>query len=180
MTPRIGLWTAFAALALGSLASAQQPDQTKFLTDAMRSDVAEMKLGDLAQQRGHGKEVREYGQTLNRDHSKSLLKATQLAKSIGVAVPTEPSAQAQKEYESLAKLSGDEFDSTFLSQMARGHQEAIAKFSAQAQAGGGSEVAEFANDTLPTLRAHLEHAQSIQAELTSDARSGANGGSEPR
>jgi putative membrane protein len=168
------------ALALGSFtASAQQPDPAKFLTDAMRTDVAEIKLGDLAQQRGHGKEVRDFGQTLNRDHTKSLQKASELAKSQGVAVPTEATAQAQKQYEALSKLSGEEFDSTFASQMARGHQEAIAKFSAQAQAGGGSDVAKFAKDTLPTLREHLEHAQSIQADLTSDARSSGKSGSAP-
>jgi len=70
---------------------------------------------------------------------------------------------------SLQRLSGDEFDTTFLSQMVRDHQETIAKFSTQAQTGSDPEVMAFAKETLPTLQAHLQHAQSIQSDLASAA-----------
>jgi putative membrane protein len=153
--------------------SAQAPDEQKFLTDVIRSNIAEVKLGELAQQRGQAKEVREYGEMLSRDHTKSLQKSTELAKKLGVAAPTEPTAQQHKQYEALSKLSGTEFDTTFLSQMVRGHQENIAKFSTQTQSGSKSEVSTFAEESLPTLRMHLEHAQSIQTDLTSSAHHGA-------
>jgi putative membrane protein len=159
---------AFTALS----ASAQAPDEQKFLTDAIRGNIAEVKMGELAQQRGQAKEVREYGEMLSKDHTKSLQKSTELAKKLGVAAPTEPTAQQHQQYEALSKLSGTEFDTTFLSQMVRGHQEEIAKFSSQAQSGSKSEVSTFAQETLPTLRMHLEHAQSIQSELTSSAHHG--------
>jgi putative membrane protein len=160
---------AFSALSV----SAQAPDEQKFLTDAIRGNIAEVKVGELAQQRGQAKEVREFGEMLSKDHSKSLQQSKDLAKKMGVAAPTEPTAQQQQTYEALSKLSGTEFDTTFLSQMVREHQEEIAKFSTQAQSGSKSEVAEFAEQTLPTLRMHLEHAQSAQKELTSSTRHGA-------
>ena len=53
--------------------------------------------------------------------------------------------------------------------MVRDHQENIAKFSAQAQNGSDPEVMAFAKETLPTLQAHLEHAQSVQSELAAAA-----------
>jgi putative membrane protein len=171
-----------AAFALGATinalpTSAQQADQTNFLADAIRSNIAEAKLGQLAAERAQSQQVREYGDQLRKDHTKSLEKASGLANEIGVPASSELTDQQKKQFESLQKLSGDEFDTTFLSQMDRDHQSDIAKFSAQAQRGSDPEVMAFAKDTLPTLQAHLEHAQSIQSELKSPTQSGARRGS---
>ena len=149
--------------------SAQQADQTNFLADAIRGSVAEVKLGQLAAERAQSLQVRQYGEMLRKDHTQSLQKASGLANEIGVPASSELSARQQKQFESLQKLSGEEFDTTFLSQMVRDHQENIAKFSAQAQNGSDPEVMAFAKETLPTLQAHLEHAQSVQSELAAAA-----------
>ena len=166
-----GLFAVFAFGTFGALsASAQQADQTNFLADAIRGNVAEAKLGQLAAERAQSQQVREYGEMLRKDHTKSLQRASSLANEIGVPASSELTAQQQKQFESLQKLSGDEFDTTFLSQMVRDHQTEIAKFSAQAQSGSDPEVMAFAKETLPTLQAHLQHAQSIQSALTSASR----------
>jgi putative membrane protein len=149
--------------------SAQQADQTNFLADAIRGNVAEVKLGQLAAERAQSQQVREYGEMLRKDHTQSLDKASRLASQIDVPAASELSARQQKQFEALQKLSGDEFDTTFLSQMVRDHQETIAKFSTQAQTGSDPEVMAFAKETLPTLQAHLQHAQSIQSDLASAA-----------
>jgi putative membrane protein len=169
-----GLLVAFA---LGVLpASAQQADQTNFLADAIRTNIAEVKLGQLAAERAQNLQVRQYGDTLRKDRTKSLEKASSLASEIGVPASSELTDQQRKQFESLQKLSGEEFDTTFLSQMVREHQTDIAKFSAQAQSGSDPEVMAFAKETLPTLQAHLQQAQSIQSALASATRSGARPG----
>jgi len=169
-----------AGTVLGALSvSGQQSEQTKFLTDAIRGDIAEVQLGELAQKQGQSQEVRHYGDMLSKDHTKALKKASELAKQLGVPAPSEPSAQQQRQYEALAKLSGTEFDTTFMSQMVRGHQEAIAKYSAEAQAGSSSEVTALAKETLPTLKMHLEHAQSIQKAASSSTHYGRGSGDHP-
>ena len=175
MRPRMkGLLVAFA---LGVLpASAQQADQTNFLADALRANIAEVKLGQLAAERAQNLQVRQYGDMLRKDHTKSLEKASSLASEIGVPASSELTDQQRKQFESLQKLSGEEFDTTFLSQMVREHQTDIAKFSAQAQSGSDPEVMAFAKETLPTLQAHLQQAQSIQSALASATRSGARPG----
>ena len=170
-----GLLASFAFGAIGAFsASAQQADQTNFLADAIRGNVAEVKLGQLAVERAQSQQVREYADMLRKDHTAALLKASSLANEIGVPASSELTDHQKKQFESLQKLSGDEFDTTFLSQMVREHQVDIAKFSAQAQNGSDPEVMAFAKETLPTLQAHLEHAQSIQSSMTSATRSGAH------
>jgi putative membrane protein len=173
-----GLLVTFAlAAAFGALfARAEQADQANFLAETIRGDVAEVKLGQLATERAQSLQVREYAEMLRKDHTKSLEKASSLASEIGIPASSELTAQQQKQFESLQKLSGDEFDTTFLSQMVRNHQSDIAKFSAQAEDGSDPEVMAFAKESLPTLQAHLEHAQSIQSSLKSAAQSPTHGG----
>src|SRR5262249_45033897 len=52
------LASAAAVAVLGALTVwAQEPDQTQFVSDAVRGNLAEIRLGDLAQQRGQSQEV---------------------------------------------------------------------------------------------------------------------------
>ena len=141
---------------------------TKFLTDAIRGNIAEVKMGELAQQRGKTKDVREFGETLVADHTAGLQKTSALAKILGVTPPTEPSADAIKQYEAMAALSGENFDRVFASHMVMGHQQEIAKYTEQTRDGGNPEVAELAKDALPTLQDHLSKAQSIGENLKGD------------
>lgn len=142
---------------------AEQNADAKFLMDAIRTDVAEVRLGELATQRGQSEGVRHFGHMLATDHAKSMDKTSDLAKSLKVAVPTEASADAQKEYESLVRLSGGAFDTAFINAMIKGHRDAIASFKKEAEDGDDVDVAGLARETLPTLEEHLAMAQSLQS-----------------
>lgn len=52
------------------VASAQDDADAKFLIDAVRGDLAEVKLGELAEQRGQSEGVRAFGKMLVEDYSK--------------------------------------------------------------------------------------------------------------
>jgi putative membrane protein len=157
---------ALSGFALLSAAWAQgDAGATKFLTDSIRSNIAEVKMSELALQRGKSKDVREFAETLVSDHTMSLHKTSALAKTLGVLPPTEPTADAIKSHEAMSKLSGDEFDRAFASHMVKSHEQGIAKYKEAARDGGNPDVAELANDTLPTLEKHLEMAQSLERKL---------------
>jgi putative membrane protein len=55
----------------GTLAGA---DQT-FINDAVQSDLAEVQMGKLAQQKGQSQGVKDFGQMLEQDHSQHLQNA---------------------------------------------------------------------------------------------------------
>jgi putative membrane protein len=147
-------------LSLGA-ASAQDDPQSVFLTDATRGNIAEVKMGELAQQRGQSEAIRELGEMLVEDHSKALKESAELAKDLDVIPPAQPSAEQTQEHDALARLSSAEFDQEFAAEMVKAHQETIAKYQQQAES-GDSKVAKLAKDALPTLQKHLAMAQQLE------------------
>ena len=157
-------WIACAFLA-GVAAAQSDAGATKFLEEAIRGNLAEVRMGELAQQRGKSNEAREFGKQLVSDHKMALEKTSQLAKELGVRVPTEPSAEASKAYEMLSKLSGEQFDRMFAMHMVMDHQKDIAEYRAQTKDASEPEIASLAKETLPTLEKHLAAAQSLENDL---------------
>jgi putative membrane protein len=159
---------AIFVLAAGGVASAQEvalaqdSPESKFLMEAVRGDLAEVKLGELAQQKGQSEGVREFGEMLVEDHSKAMKQTAELAKDLNVIPPAQPTAEQTQKHDALARLSGAEFDREFAAEMVKGHQEEIAKYEKQAQS-GNSKVAELAEELLPTLEEHLAAAQRLQS-----------------
>jgi putative membrane protein len=157
------VWLAATMLSALLTSASFAADESTFLQDAIQGSLAEVQMGQLAQQNGSAEDVKAFGQTLITDHSKSMDDASALAKSINVEVPTEPKAEARQEYEKLQGLKGAEFDKEFAEHMVMDHQKEIEKFKEQA-AGGSDEVAQFAKQTLPVLNTHLDLAKKLEAQ----------------
>jgi putative membrane protein len=146
-----------AALAAGNTGSS-------FLKEAIRGDIAETQIGQLAQQKSTNAEVKSFGQELVTDHGQAKVEATTLAQSMKITVPTKPPRKAQTEYDKLSKLSGPAFDQEFVSYMVKDHQEDISKFQKEAQANDG-QVSALAQKTVPVLQKHLQAAQALQSKV---------------
>jgi putative membrane protein len=138
---------------------ASKQDQ-QFLKEAMHGDMAEVKIGQLAQQKGQSQEAKQFGEALQQDHGQNLQQAQSLAQQLNVQAPTGPNAKQTAMYNKLSKLSGAQFDRQFAKDMVQDHKKDIATFRKHAK--GQGEVAQFAQQTLPTLQKHLKMAQSIQ------------------
>jgi putative membrane protein len=144
-------------------AAAQQDPEAKFLEDAVRGNVAEVKMGELAQQRGQSEAVREFGRVLVEDHSSALKETAELAQDLEVIPPAQPSAEQMQKHDELARLSGEEFDRQFVAEMVKAHEETIAMYEKQAESDiGDAKVRELAQELLPTLEEHLAMAESLQ------------------
>lgn len=148
-----------ASLMLSSISAASAKADTKFLTDAIQGNLGEISIGELAQKNASSEEARNFGQMLLQDHSANNDKAKSLAQAQGVTVPTEPKPEAKHIYKKLSKLSGPAFDREFAKAMVKDHKKDIAEFEKQSQ--GNDDVAKFAQETLPTLKKHLQTAESL-------------------
>jgi putative membrane protein len=154
-----------AAVAAGSLLCAASPgfakdNGQKFIAKAIQGNMAEVQMGQLAQQKGSSDGVKQFGKTLETDHSQANQTATAAAGSISVTPPTRPSKMQQAMYDKLNKLSGPQFDRQFASSMVKDHKKDIAEYQKEAKRKDG-QVSDYAKQSLPTLQKHLQLAQSL-------------------
>jgi putative membrane protein len=161
MFPKLAL---IAAAALLVSTAAWAGPREDFLKDAIRGDNSEIKLGHLAAQDGGSRAVRVYGRTLAADHSKAKVQAAQVARQLGIDVPSRAMLKADAEYLKLRALSGRSFDREFVGYMIDDHKQDIQTFRHAAQTHRGP-VGKLANEQLPTLRKHLHMAEQIESGI---------------
>jgi putative membrane protein len=157
----LGLGVALVIGGAGSAFSAEN-DQA-FIKKVIQGNLGEVQIGQLAQKNGSSDAVKSFGQTLVTDHTANNDKAKTVASAIGVTPPTDPSPEATKTIDKLSKLTGAAFDKEFAKDMVADHRKDIKEFSVMAK-GKNTEVADFAKQTLPTLRKHLQLAETAEKQ----------------
>lgn len=134
---------------------------TAFLKKAARGGLAEVELGQLATQKAASDEVKKFGQRMVDDHTKANDQLKQVAAQEHVDLPTEPSAKDRATKARLEKLSGEQFDRAYMSDMVKDHKTDVAEFAHESKMAKDPAVKSFAEQTLPTLREHLKLAEQI-------------------
>jgi putative membrane protein len=148
-------------LAMNAATTSTGAIDTAFLTDAIKADNGEIQLGQLAQAKGSSKGLKDFGQTLVTDHGKAKDQAATVAQQASMTIPSEPKDEQQAELQKLQGLSGGAFDKEFIRFAIEAHKKDIAKF--EAEANGTGPTADLAKQQLPTLKKHLQIAQSLQS-----------------
>jgi putative membrane protein len=166
---------AFAALAMMSSSSATAQNSmagsstmhqdSAFAKDAASGGAAEVKLGELAQQKGTNDSVKQFGKRMETDHTAAGDKLKDVASKDGMTLPNGMSQEDQAEYDRLSKLSGHEFDQAYAQAMVQDHQKDISAFQHEANSGMNPDLKNFASETLPTLQDHLRMAQDMQKNV---------------
>jgi putative membrane protein len=154
-----------AAMLSAPLALAGNPKGDAFMEKAIAGNLAEIKVGQLAQQKGASDGVRQFGTVLEQDHSKANQQAMSAASSMGVTPPAQPTPKEQAEYQKLASLSGSQFDKAFVAAMVKDHKKDIAEYKKEAQS-ANSPAASYAQQVLPDLNKHLRLAESLERKPT--------------
>jgi len=149
-----------------SLAQAAEPMSAhstgdKFIKDAIEGNLAEVKVGELAQEKGSSQGVKDFGATLAKDHDAANQSATQAAQQMNVTPPDKPGMKQTVVYDKLSGLSGESFDRQFIKDMVKDHKEDVARYEKESHKTG--PAADYAKQTLPKLRAHLKMAEDLQS-----------------
>lgn len=134
----------------------------QFLTDAMKGDNSEVRVGQLAQDKGSSQAVKDFGKMLADDHGKHKDQLAQLASALNVPAADETKPEADATYKKLQGMSGADFDKAFAAAMVEDHQKDINTYQQEVTSGDPAQVTDLAKQTLPTLQKHLETAQSLQ------------------
>ncbi len=132
-----------------------------FMMKAAQGGMAEVELGQLAEQNAQSQQVKDFGQRMVNDHSKANDELKQLAAQQGVALPTSLDAKDQATKQRLSSLHGAAFDKAYMHDMVTDHKKDIAEFKHEASSGNDEAVRSWATKTLPTLESHLGEAEKV-------------------
>ena len=160
-----GVNTLNTANSTGNTSSALSDGDKKFMNESAQGGMAEVKLGELASQKGADAEVKAFGKKMVEDHSNANTELKSLATKKSLTLPADVNAEQKAMYDKLAKLSGAEFDKEYVKGMVEDHEKDVAAFKKQAESGQDADAKAFAAKTLPTLQKHFDSIKAIQAKM---------------
>ncbi|MFT4113325.1 DUF4142 domain-containing protein [Silvibacterium sp.] len=125
---------AFAGILLCSTAAhAQSDDDKKFLATAAQSDVNEIKLSQLAEEKASNPDVKTFAEKMVVEHKKLSASMKPFAEEWGLTAPTDLDDDHKQEYEKLNGLSGADFDKEYIDAMVSDHAKALRLFTTEAK-----------------------------------------------
>src|ERR1700709_245418 len=148
-----------------STMAAVDKDDAKFAVAAANGGMAEVALGQLAQQKAADSKVKDFGAMMVSDHSKANDEMKALAKSKGIVLPDSTDSKEQKVKNDLSGKSGADFDKAYVSNMIDDHKEDIKELEDASKNCKDADLKAFAVKTLPTLKMHLDAIQKIHDSM---------------
>jgi putative membrane protein len=165
-----------AALMAPSARSQQQPapatssnrapvSDSLFVSAAATGGQAEISLAELGVQRAKDSDLRKLSQKFLDEHNKMNADLTALAAQKRIAVPRGVDARAAFCAQSLAGLSGEEFDRCYAKAQCLMHEGALSAFETEAQRGQDPDLKAWAAKNVSHIREHHKAIKPIAERL---------------
>jgi len=145
----------------GKLASSD----AAFVKEAAQGGMLEVELGKIAQAKAADDKVKDFGKKMEQDHGKANEELKKLAVDKGVQVANELDSKHKSMVTKLDKLSGAKFDKAYMDAMVSDHKDDVKKFTSESEKSKDADLKKFATDTLPTLKSHLQLAESTAKDV---------------
>lgn len=126
----------------------------EFAVKAANGGMAEVKMGQLAEQKATNPEVKAFGAKMVTDHTKANDKLMALAKEKNITLPATISNEEQRKMDELSKKTGKDFDRAYVNEMVDDHDNDVKEFMRESKDGKNTDLRSFAETTLPTLQMH--------------------------
>jgi putative membrane protein len=164
ITRSAGAALSAALMAIGLLVAAPHAQaQTKlstadhdFILAAAQGGMTEVKLGELAAQRGISDDVKAFGRLMVKDHTAINGDLAALAAQKGVTLPDSLDAKHQGMLDKMSAIMGAEFDKAYISSMVKDHKMDAKEFKAESAKTTDADIKSFVDKTIPVVEAHLD------------------------
>ena len=141
-------------------------DDSEFLVAAAETDMMEIEIGKLALTRSTDKNVKDFANMLIADHTKASEALKPFAEKRQISLPTAITEKGKEKYNDLNdEKTPKEFNEKFADLMVKGHEDAISKMEKASEKAADPEIKAWAANMVPTLKAHLEHAKTLQDQV---------------
>jgi putative membrane protein len=145
---------------------------TSFVYTVAQSDLFEIMSSEAAVQISENADVRDFAETMIRDHTMSSQKLIEAAAQENLAPPIALDAKHQQMLNDIQAADEESFDAAYIEAQEMAHMDAVKLFEDYALQGDGGPLQTFAEQTLPTLQMHLTHVQDLSAKMRGDTAVG--------
>ena len=153
-------------------AAAQQAGlaaDSSFIVTASSLGLLQVKLGKMAQEKGSGAGVKDFGKRMVDEYSQANQKLAAGAKQ--AAFPSPVLLRPHRiVLDRFSKMGGSSFDKSYVAEMVKEYDDAVRLFQEEAKDGRVASLKQLASSLLPTMQQHLalatQTAGSVGADVT--------------
>jgi putative membrane protein len=139
------------------------PSTSTFLTNTAVANLFEIEGSKVALTKTKNDKIKAFANLMVTDHTGAGAKFKQAVADAKLTPPAEKlDAKHQSLLDDLKKKDGTAFDTAYVKAQHEGHVETVALFEAYAKGGDNARMKQFANEMLPTLKAHLEDVSKLK------------------
>ncbi|HEY2082118.1 MAG TPA: DUF4142 domain-containing protein [Verrucomicrobiae bacterium] len=157
-----------AAGRAGAADSTLSSKGSSFIKEASEGNQSEIATAQIAQQKGQNPEIKNLAQMIQQDHQQAQEKLQTIAQAHGMTLEQTPTWSQRRAQAKLEKLTGADFDQQYAKDMLEDHVTDIKKFQKASQTVEDADVKQYAQESLPTLQKHLQHAESAAKSVGVD------------
>jgi putative membrane protein len=152
-----------AGMAAAPVFAAPSGADKTFASGAASGGLAEVQLGQLAEQKAATPQVKEFARTMVSDHTQANQDLEQIAQQENLNLPKQPYKKERTQAQRLEKLSGASFDKQYMTDMVQDHRKDISEFQREATSGKDPTLKSYAQKYLPVLQKHLQMAEATSS-----------------
>ena len=137
----------------------------KFAKTLAGGGMAEINFSKLTQQKVSAGKLKDFANMMVTDHTKAADTLMAIAAKENITLPTAMDADHQTKYDSMQKMSGDDFNKAYVNLMVADHKDAVNLITNESQNGKDPALKAFATKILPTVQGHLDAANKLLAGM---------------
>jgi putative membrane protein len=168
----------------GTEANATRRENTaakNWIEDRMKDNLAEIKVGEMAQKKAMSADVKAYAKMMVQDHTKANAELKEIAAKHNIEAPMDAGPDHSKTADDLQQKQGRDFDKAYIDAMIDGHQDVLENVEDRTDKSGDDkmphyaakksddafdmELNQWAANTAPTVRKHLDRAKELKNTL---------------
>ena len=127
-----------------------------FILAAAQGGMTEVKLGEMAAQKGMRDDVKAFGQMMVKDHTAINGDLKALAAQKDVTLPDSLDAKHQRMVDKMAALTGSEFDDAYIGGMIKDHKMDAKEFKAESAETKDADIKRFVDKSIPVVDGHFK------------------------
>jgi len=168
----LAVFAAFSTVQAQSEAAAPHPTDAQIAMIAVTADTVDIDAGKMALEKTSNRAVKEFAETMIRDHTAVNGKATALAKRLGVTpqesdISKSLKSEGDKKMAELKTMTGGGFDKAYIDNEVSYHEAVLGVLDKTLiPSTRNAELKMLLESARPIFVSHLAHAKKLQATLS--------------